>query len=315
MLKIVNNPLKSFEYQYVESLQNVIENGIRCKNRTGIDTFALSHQYFLLKANNFPLLKGKKVYPKMALKELFWILLGRSDVKFLQDQGVNYWDEWAFVGMDKNIPQGTIGKSYGYEMRNFNGVDPLKNLLIEMSSKPDSRRLIISLWNHADLEDTTLPPCVCFYHFNCFPSECDSSIFLVDLNIYQRSCDAFLGMPYDAINASYLLNIVCILAGSLSNQKFNFIPINIHYTIGNYHVYENHQVGINKYFENITENRNSIIDQRVKLNIDNNFKLDKIENINQLLQSNVDNKYLSFEIKREYDIKHEYDPIKAQIAI
>ena len=225
----------NFEIQYKNALIETLNNGFKCKNRTGIDSIAITGKNFQLKniGDNFPILKGKKMFPRLPLIEMFWMLNGFSDVKWLNDRKVNYWNEWASKG-NAIIPTGSIGNSYGYLMRNLACEDQLKNLIRQIIEDPYSRRLIISLWNPAELKNTTLPPCVNFLQFHCFKI---SNGFWVNLDVYQRSGDAPLGVPYDFMWASYFLTTICKIAEMVTGIKY--IPNDISYTIGNFHIYEN----------------------------------------------------------------------------
>ncbi len=300
----------NFEQQYAESLKKLLNEGVRCENRTGIDTLSIQHQYFLLEniGTNFPIIKGKKVFPMLALKELMWILNGRSDVKWLQDRDVNYWNEWASDGLGKNahIPVGTIGKSYGYQMRNFNGCDQLHEMINEMSHNSMSRRLIINLYNPADIKETTLPPCVYDYHFGCVPQT--SNIFNVDLHVSARSEDSFLGLPYDFMSAGWFLMIICKIMEMNSTGNYYF-PRNIHYTAHDYHLYTNHIEQAKQYLNNVEENKNNVINSQAVVSIGNTMA----KNLDDFLQMSDNCKYQNFWINKFY---HEtYDKIEAEIAI
>jgi len=315
MFKLKETPLPSFEYQYAQSLMNCLENGVRCENRTGIDTFAISHQYFHIQnvTENLPILKGKKIYPKKSLIELFWMFNGETNVEWLEKRGVTYWKAWA----DES---GSIGRSYGWQFRDFSGSDPLLNLLEDMINSPSSRRLIVSLWNHPDLDKTTLPPCLPFFQFTSFPSKLGKNIFEVDLHVTQRSADSFIGVPYDALLVSYFLILICHLSTKLCNSKNIFIPKDIHYTLNDYHIYENHQQQVNEYLSNVTENKNNVIDQRSKLMIDcvefyseelNSEKYFKLKLCKWLQEMDKQN-YSSIKIVKNF--QDEYDSITASVA-
>ena len=243
--------INNFEYQYADALKNCIENGVYSPNRTGIATYAIQHQYLFLEdvQNNFPNVKGKKVYPKMALKELMWMLNGRTDTKWLEERGVNYWNPWA-------NNEGTIGKSYGYQFRNFNGVDIFANAILTLSRNPESRRNIINLWNHKDIDEMTLPPCFYDFHFECIPHSTELiegenfQNYFVDLHVKQRSADSFIGTPYDMMFISWFLFVMCEFGNYFGNKNlFSFKPRNIHYTMDNFHIYENHLPAVAEYLK------------------------------------------------------------------
>ena len=300
---------QNFETQYARSLENILENGVRCENRTGTDTLMIQHQYFFIEnvLANFPIIKGKKVFPKLALKELMWMMNGRSDVKWLQDRGVTYWNEWANTDILSQIPLGSIGKSYGHQMRNFNGTDQLEDLLKLLISNPMSRRLKISLWNPADLTQTTLPPCVDYYNFGCTPHEKFDNAFYVDLHVHARSEDSFLGQPYDFMSVAWKLQIICHLASKFSNKIFK--ARNIHYTADNYHMYVNHEEQVLTYLKNVEENKNNVINKQAIAQIGNNV----YDDLNKFLLVSDNEKYKNFWISKYYD--DEYDTIEAPIAV
>jgi len=318
ILKSTNGQSPNFEIQYAQSLQNILDNGVLTKNRTGTDTLVIQHQYFFLEkiSQNFPILKGKKVFPKLALKELLWMMNGLSDVKWLNDRGVTYWNEWASTGKgwNFNIPIGTIGKSYGYQMRNFNGCDQLQDLLTLMKNDPESRRLIISLWNPSELVDTTLPPCVHQYHFNCEKTQSkikdfdfNNDYYEVDLHVVARSEDSFLGQPYDFMSVAWKLTIICNLVSEFSGNVYH--PRNIHYTANNYHLYVNHIDQTKQYLQNVTENKNNIINKQATVAIGNNY----CRTLDEFLEISDNNQYKNFWINKFYT--DQYESILAPIAI
>jgi thymidylate synthase len=156
-------------------------------------------------SEGFPLLTTKKVWFNAALTEILWILQGRTDITYLQDHKVHYWDaDYKRSGRTDN----TLGPVYGKQWRNFGGVDQLKNLLADIKSNPDSRRLIVSAWNPIEMPDMALPPC--HYGFQVYIND-----GVIDLMWQQRSVDIFLGLPYDI--AMYGLFIATILNKLQSN--------------------------------------------------------------------------------------------------
>ena len=259
----------NFEYYYADALRRVLDNGVLCENRTGIDTKSVQHQCFVIKdaVFNFPILRGKKVYPYMALKELIWMLLGRNDVKWLNEHGVKYWNEWA-------KEDGTIGKSYGYQYRNFGGVDQVKNLMNDIINNPMSRRHIVNLWNAADLDEMALPPCQYDYHFCCIPNMLSPGDYFVDLHAHMRSADSFLGVPYNFMFSSFFLGLVCCYATYYCERKemWNtkladgkmftrcYTPRNVYTICDDFHMYVNHEDAVRQYLANVEENKDGIID-------------------------------------------------------
>lgn len=309
-----------FEIQYAKAINNVINNGVLTHNRTGIDTLSIQHQYFKLDVRDFelPLLKGKKVYPYMSLKEVLWMLQGRTDIKWLNDHGVTYWDEWK-------LKDGTIGKSYGYQYRNFNGVDQIQKLVNDIIHNPESRRLIVSLWNPADMDQMALPPCEFEYHFSCIPINNQKyEEYDVDLHCRMRSADSFLGVPYNFLFSAYFLFLICnYCTNSFDNRDKNgyrkkfYNPRYIHLTCDDFHIYTNHINQAKQYLMNVKENKNHIIDSEVecfiKPNIDENHNI--FESIDKYLKA-VSDDLKTHELihihKWQEDV---YGPIKADIAV
>lgn len=330
--------LPRFEYQYVHSLKKLLEKGIECQNRTGINTRVIQHQYFYFKniTDNFPILRGKKLYPKMALKECLWMLKGRNDLKWLNDRKVSYWNEWSIEDLKTaerfNLDTewiGTIGKSYGYQYRNFNGFDQVEALVKNMYKDPMGRRHIINLWNSADLHQMALPPCMYDFHFECTPvyainpnNSNQISHYLVDLHAHVRSNDSFLGAPYDFMFCGWMLTMICNYLnhyGLGSEESKKFKPNDVHYTADNYHLYVNHIDAAKQYITNVEENKDGVIDIPSIIEpcfLDDFFlHLDKPYTIDEYLDM-IDNNMSNIKIN-QCCMKpiFEYGPIKADIAI
>ena len=248
----------NFEAAYADSFRRINEKGVLSHNRTGIDTKAVQHQYFYLPSvnNNFPILRGKKVYPKMALKELLWMMMGRTDVQWLHDHKVTYWDEWV-------LEDGTIGRAYGYQYRNFNGVDQLQELIKSMAFNPTSRRHILSLWNCNDLDKMALPPCLYDYHFSCVPI--DEFEYRIDMHARARSNDSFLGVPYDFMFCAWFVNLLAIYLNNFAGSKNTYTVGDIHYTADDYHMYVNHEEAVKQYLANVDEDTCSKYEQQCML--------------------------------------------------
>lgn len=304
------------EYQYADSLKVIKEHGIETNNRTGINTKAIQHQYFYIKdvKNNFPILRGKKVYPKMALKELLWMMQGRTDIQWLHDHKVTYWDEWV-------LEDGTIGRSYGYQYRNFNGIDQLAELVDGMINNPTSRRHIINLWNASDLDKMALPPCMYDYHFSCVPSITDEYDFKVDMHTRARSNDSFLGVPYDFMFCGWFLNLIVLYINLKSDKKY--IVGDIHYTADDYHMYINHNDAVDKYLENVHENFGNVISNAnstcyINIDIFNNKIINNIDDFINIIVDNISTKNIAIInncIPTCDDKTFEYGNIPAQIAV
>lgn len=237
---------ENYEFQYASSLERILREGIKQSNRTGIDTLVVQHQYFYLQNvnKNFPALRGKKIFPKLALKELIWFLSGRIDLKFLHNHNVHYWDEWE---IKEGEFKGTVGKTYGYQFRNFNSIDQTEYIIRLLINDPLSRRIILNLWNPKDLPEMSISPCVYDYHFECTPIT-DNKYF-VDLHVRSRSEDSFIGCPYDFCSVAWFLNILVSICNCLQNNN-TYIARDVHFTCDNFHMYVNHEVQVKQYLMN-----------------------------------------------------------------
>ena len=213
----------SIQDEYRGLLSGVFYGGLSKPDRTGTGTKAvfgrmLSHDMAL----GFPLLTTKKIYFDHAITELLWILQGRTDLKYLRDNGVTYWDaDYNRSGRT----DGTLGPVYGHQLRNFNGVDQLKNILIKIKREPSSRRIMASFWNPNDMDNMVLPPC--HYSFQIYINDGK-----MDLCWQQRSVDIFLGLPYDIAMYGLLLLMLC--------KETEYTPGRLVASLGDCHVYNNH---------------------------------------------------------------------------
>ena len=215
--------MKSIENEYKNLIEEVLHNGIDKQDRTGTGTRSvfgrlIEHDMSL----GFPMLTRKKVSFNAARTELLWILQGRTDLKYLEDNGVKYWrPDYERSGRTDE----TLGPVYGKQWRDFNGVDQLLNLVRDISINPKSRRLMVSAWNSADMSDMVLPPC--HYGFQVYINN-----GVMDLMWQQRSADVFLGLPYDIAMYGLLLELLAkganLKAGRLIGQ------------LGDCHLYNNH---------------------------------------------------------------------------
>lgn len=310
--------MEIFERQYAKALADVLKNGKVSENRTGTDTLSLQHKYFYVKDAkfDFPIIKGKKIFPEKALIEYMWFLNGKNDVKWLNDRNVNYWNKWA----DET---GSIGKSYGYQFRkwvptNIPGktFDQFTLLLNEMIENPNSRRLIINLWNVEDLRYMNLPPCVLYYQFNIEYNK-DTKISYIDMHVIVRSQDSFLGLPYDIAGAAYFLNIVAEILRFKTGNKYQ--AREIHYTANDFHIYSNHILQVKKYIDNVNKNKNFIIDGVSTLNI-SDLLTDSEEHLNKKTLPNIlkiwdKADYKNFEFYSNYDERDIYEFIPAEVAV
>lgn len=213
----------NIDEEYRGLMAGVLYAGKDKEDRTGTGTKAvfgrtIRHDM----AAGFPLLTTKKVHFNHALTEILWILQGRTDMQYLVNNGVNYWTpNYEQSGR----ADGTLGKVYGYQWRNFNGVDQLHNLLVNIKKNPFSRRLMVNAWNPADFDDMALPPC--HYGFQVYINN-----GVMDLMWQQRSVDIFLGLPYDIAMYGLLLQMLAEGNGYKAGQLIG--------QLGDCHIYNNH---------------------------------------------------------------------------
>jgi len=209
--------------EYRGLLSGILHGGAQKEDRTGTGTQSvfgrmLRHDMEL----GFPLLTTKKIYFNHAVTELLWILQGRTDIAYLNDRGVTYWNaDYKRSGRT----DGTLGPVYGHQLRNFNGIDQLEKILKQIKQEPSSRRIMASLWNPNDLGDMALPPC--HYGFQIYINNGK-----LDLLWNQRSADVFLGLPYDF--AMYGLLLLMLAKGS------GYRPGRLTASLGDCHLYNNH---------------------------------------------------------------------------
>lgn len=210
--------------QYLNLLSHILENGTIKGDRTGtgtISVFGYQTRYDL--ADGFPLLTTKKLHLKSIIHELLWFLNGDTNIKYLQDNGVRIWNEWA----DED---GELGPVYGHQWRSWpdykgGSIDQIANVVEQISHNPDSRRMIVSAWNVAEVNDMALPPCHTMFQFYVAGGR-------LSLQLYQRSADTFLGVPFNIASYALLLQMMAQVTG-LKPGEF------IH-TTGDTHLYLNH---------------------------------------------------------------------------
>lgn len=214
------------EIAYLELLENIMKYGQIKTSRTGINTQSLfGAQIIFDLSESFPLLTTKKVHFKSVVHELLWFIKGDTNVKYLNDNGVTIWNEWA----DEN---GDLGPIYGAQWRKWSdpnkgtNIDQLSNVISAIKRDPDSRRLIISSWNVAQLNEMALPPCHCLIQFNVRDEK-------LDCQLYQRSADIFLGVPFNIASYALLTTLVA--------REVGLIPGEFIHTFGDVHLYENHR--------------------------------------------------------------------------
>ena len=215
--------------QYHDLLKHILETGVKKSDRTGVGTVStFGYQMRLDLRESFPLLTTKAVHLKSVIYELLWFLNGDTNVKYLKEHGVTIWDEWA-------DERGELGPVYGKQWRswaetNGNTIDQISNVIETIKTNPDSRRMIISSWNVAEIGKMALPPCHCLFQFYVQNGR-------LSCQLYQRSADAFLGVPFNI--ASYAL-LTLMVAQATDLEACEFI-----HTFGDLHIYSNHLEQVN----------------------------------------------------------------------
>ncbi len=210
--------------QYLDLLQRVLDEGHVKHDRTGTGTISVfGHQMRFRLDDGFPLLTTKKLHLKSIIYELLWFLQGNTNAQWLQERGVRIWNEWA-------DPDGNLGHIYGYQWRSwpdYEGgfIDQISEAVDQIKHNPDSRRIIVSSWNVADLKNMNLPPCHAFFQFYV----CDGRL---SLQLYQRSADIFLGVPFNIASYALLLKMMAQVCGLRAGD---FV-----HTLGDAHIYLNH---------------------------------------------------------------------------
>ncbi|MBQ7659941.1 MAG: thymidylate synthase [Alphaproteobacteria bacterium] len=259
--------------QYLELLRDILENGVDKTDRTGVGTRSVFGRQMRFDLNEgFPLVTTKKVHLKSIIYELLWFIKGDTNVKYLQDNGVRIWNEWA----DEN---GNLGPVYGAQWRNFNGqgIDQLADVIERIKTNPNDRRLIVSAWNPCQIKDMKLPPCHMMFQFYVASGK-------LSCMLYQRSCDMFLGVPFNI--ASYAL-LTMMVAKVCNLGVGDFV-----HTLGDVHIYHNH-------FEQVYEQLS-----RTPLKLPTMKIVRDVKNIN-------DFKFEDFELV-DYQC---HDAIKAKVAV
>lgn len=214
--------------QYLDLLNHIKENGVYKEDRTGTGTKSVfGYQMRFDLSKGFPLLTTKKLHWKSIVHELLWFIKGDTNVKYLQDNGVRIWNEWA----DEN---GDLGPVYGKQWRSWKSenkvIDQLSDVIERIKDNPNDRRLIVSAWNVGELDKMALPPCHLLFQFYVADEK-------LSLQLYQRSADVFLGVPFNIASYSLLLMIIAKECGLKSGE---FI-----HTLGDAHIYSNHEEQVN----------------------------------------------------------------------
>ena len=224
--------MNTADLQYLKLLKKILDEGAKKDDRTGTGTLSLfgAQMRFDLR-EGFPLLTTKKVHMKSITHELLWFLKGETNIQYLKENGVTIWDEWA-------TPEGELGPVYGKQWRDFGGVDQITDVINQIKKNPNSRRLIVSAWNPEVLPDVSvapkenaakglmaLPPCHCFFQFYV-------SDGCLSCQMYQRSADIFLGVPFNIASYALLTHMVAQVTGLKAGD---FV-----HTLGDVHLYLNH---------------------------------------------------------------------------
>lgn len=262
--------------QYLDLLQRILDEGAYKGDRTGTGTYSIfGHQMRFDLSEGFPVLTTKKLHLRSIIYELLWFLKGDSNIKYLKDNGVSIWDEWA----DEN---GDLGPVYGKQWRAWETaggtvIDQIQQVVEQIQKNPDSRRLIVSAWNVADVDKMKLPPCHVLFQFYVNNGE-------ISCQLYQRSADVFLGVPFNIASYSLLLLMVA--------QVCNLKPKHFVHTFGDAHLYSNH------------------IDQ-AKLQLTRTPKTLPVMLLNTEVKSIFDFKYEDFSLQNYNPDAH----IKADVAV
>ena len=259
--------------QYLDLLRDIMDNGVDKMDRTGVGTrsvFGRQMRFDLSKG--FPLVTTKKVHLKSIIYELLWFLKGDTNVKYLQDHGVRIWNEWA----DEN---GELGPVYGSQWRNWNGegIDQIADVIERLKKTPNDRRMIVSAWNVGKIAEMHLPPCHMMFQFYVANNK-------LSCMLYQRSCDMFLGVPFNIASYALLTMMVAQVCG--------YEPGEFVHTLGDTHIYHNH-------FEQVKEQLSHTP-----------YPLPQMK-INPVVKDINNFKYEDFELVNYQS----YDTIKAKVAV
>jgi thymidylate synthase len=262
--------------QYHDLLQHVLNTGIKKQDRTGVGTISVfGYQMRFNLQEGFPLVTTKKLHVKSIIHELLWFLKGSTNIQYLKENGVTIWDEWA-------DEKGELGPIYGYQWRSwpdYNGghIDQISQVIEELKRNPNSRRLIVSAWNVAQLKEMRLPPCHILFQFYVADGK-------LSCQLYQRSADIFLGVPFNIASYALLLMMVA--------QVTNLEPYEFIHTLGDAHLYLNHI-------------------EQAKLQLTRDFRPLPKMTLNPDVKNIFDFKYEDFKLEG-------YDPhphIKAEVAV
>jgi thymidylate synthase len=271
-----HNQLSFSMKQYHDLMRHILEHGVTKTDRTGTGTISVfGYQMRFNLQEGFPMLTTKKVHMRSILHELLWFLKGETNINYLKENGVSIWDEWA-------DEKGELGPVYGYQWRSWptregGEIDQISNVIEQIKKNPDSRRLIVSAWNVADVDKMKLPPCHAFFQFYVAEGK-------LSCQLYQRSADVFLGVPFNIASYAILTLMVAQVCGL---QPGDFV-----HTLGDAHLYSNHI-------------------EQAKLQLSRDFRPLPQLVINPEVKNIFDFKFEDFELKN-------YDPhphIKADVAV
>lgn len=222
--------------QYHDLVERILDEGITKEDRTGVGTISIfGHQMRFDLNEGFPLLGTKKTWFKGVAVELLWFLRGDTNVQYLLDHDVHIWDEWA------DPETGDLGPVYGKQWRSWPdtsdgynidlSIDQIQNVIDQIKSSPFSRRLVVTAWNPSEIEDMALPPCHTMFQFNVRPASNGAPLYL-DCQLYQRSADVFLGVPFNIASYALLTHMIA--------QQTGLTPGHFVHTLGDAHLYLNH---------------------------------------------------------------------------
>ena len=238
--------------QYLDLMRHVRDHGARKDDRTGTGTVSVfGYQMRFDLAQGFPLVTTKKCHLRSIIHELLWFLRGDTNIKYLKDNGVSIWDEWA----DEN---GDLGHVYGYQWRSWptpdgRHIDQISQVIEQIKNNPDSRRLIVSAWNVGEVDDMALPPCHAFFQFYVADGK-------LSCQLYQRSADIFLGVPFNIASYALLTMMVAQVTGL---QAGEFV-----HTLGDAHLYSNHMEQVE---EQLSRKPYTLPSMKINSAIDNIF--------------------------------------------
>ncbi|CCU79134.1 Thymidylate synthase [Halanaerobium saccharolyticum subsp. saccharolyticum DSM 6643] len=240
--------------KYLEMCQHILDNGVDREDRTGTGTRSIfGYQLRFDLEKGFPLMTTKKIYWKAVVHELLWFLKGDTNIKYLNDNNVHIWDEWA----DEN---GDLGNVYGHQWRSWEGrdgtIDQISKVIDQIRENPYSRRLIVNAWNVGDLDKMALPPCHLLFQFYVAEGK-------LSCQLYQRSCDTFLGVPFNIASYSLLTHMIAQVVGL---EVGEFV-----WTGGDVHIYQNH---FDQVKEQLSRKPRSLPQLKINTDTENIFEID-----------------------------------------